>query len=326
MVDLDVDARGASSSTGPARQLSRLADADLGMMLLIREFELAVLRLFDQGEVSGTTHTCLGQEYIPVALAPLLDEHDHVLSNHRGHGHYLARFDDPTGLLAEITGRVGAICHGVGGSQHILREGYLSTGVQGASMPVAVGVALRQKRLRDGRMTVVYVGDGTWGEGTVYEALNMASLWRLPLLVVVEHNGIAQSTITDRQLAGTIAGRVTGFDVDHHLVTSMDVERIRAELAPVIERVRVDHRPAVVEFRTVRVGPHSKGDDTRPAEVIQEAERNEWLTRYTSAYPEQVRMVRERERLRMAALVSDVIARPLSTWPDMPTSGEGGAR
>ncbi|GAB3856084.1 thiamine pyrophosphate-dependent enzyme [Dactylosporangium cerinum] len=104
---------------------------DLAAMLLIRHFETALLDLFARGELSGTTHTCLGQEHVPVAVSGLLEPDDHVLSNHRGHGHYLARFDDPEGLLAEIMGRAGAVCHGVGGSQHIHRPGYLSTGVQG---------------------------------------------------------------------------------------------------------------------------------------------------------------------------------------------------
>lgn len=187
------------------RPLSRLSDADLGTLLMIRHFELAVLELFSQGRLHGTTHTCLGQEYIPVALYPLLDEGDYVFSNHRGHGHYLARFHDPHGLLAEIMGRAGAVCHGVGGSQHIYRDRYLSTGVQGQSLPVAVGVGLHLKQAEPGRIAVVHIGDGTWGEGAVYEALNMAQLWQVPVLVVVEHNGIAQSTPTERQMSGTVA-------------------------------------------------------------------------------------------------------------------------
>ena len=100
-------------------------------MLLIRHFEWTVLELFGAGLIAGTTHTCLGQEYVPVALNPLLREADMVFSNHRGHGHYLARYPDPTGLLAEIMGREGAVCGGSGGSQHLFRPGFLSTGVQG---------------------------------------------------------------------------------------------------------------------------------------------------------------------------------------------------
>ncbi|SVC73219.1 uncharacterized protein METZ01_LOCUS326073, partial [marine metagenome] len=128
----------------PVRQaLTELLDADLERLILIREFELLLLHLFSQGKLNGTTHTCLGQEYIPVSVSRFLTEADFVFSNHRGHGHYLARFDDPSGLLAEIMGREGGICHGVGGSQHLYRDRqHLSTGIQGESLPVAVGVAL----------------------------------------------------------------------------------------------------------------------------------------------------------------------------------------
>lgn len=178
---------GPASVTGleaGSGQLSLLADEDLKLLLLIRHFELKLLTLFEQGALNGTTHTCIGQEYVPVALRTLVTSRDFVFSNHRGHGHYLARYQDPHGLLAEIMGREGAICRGTGGSQHILRDAYLSTGVQGQSMPVAAGMALHLQRTEPGALACVYIGDGTWGEGAVYEALNLAALWRLPLLAL----------------------------------------------------------------------------------------------------------------------------------------------
>jgi acetoin:2,6-dichlorophenolindophenol oxidoreductase subunit alpha len=286
-------------------QESVLADEDLARLLMIRRFEEKLLELFARGELNGTTHTCLGQEYIPVAVEPLLHEHDYVFSNHRGHGHYLARYGDPAGLLAEIMGREGAICQGVGGSQHILRDRYLSTGVQGESMPVAAGVALSLKRREPGRLACVYIGDGTWGEGAVYEALNMARLWDLPLLVVVENNGIAQSTPTCLQMAGTIAARAQAFDIAHVLIESADPSEIRAVLAPWVDRVRAGN-PLVAEFITHRVGPHSKGDDSRPAAEL--AELQDWYVRYEASYPEQV------SRLDAHSLIetvyADVAARP----------------
>ena len=123
-----------------------------------------------------------------MTVMPLLRQDDFVFSNHRGHGHYLARFDDPEGLLAEIMGRAGAVCHGVGGSQHIRRGRYFSTGVQGESVPVAVGAALQLKREGHGALAILFIGDGTWGQGAVYEALNMAKLWQLPLIFLMENN------------------------------------------------------------------------------------------------------------------------------------------
>ncbi|MFG3555879.1 thiamine pyrophosphate-dependent dehydrogenase E1 component subunit alpha [Micromonospora sp. NPDC047557] len=306
----------ATRTEAPPIAPTRLTDADLDLLLLIRHFELALLDMFGRGELHGTTHTCLGQEYVPVALRPLLTDGDFVFSNHRGHGHYLARFSDPHGLLAEVMGREGAVCQGVGGSQHILRDRYLSTGVQGESMPVAAGVALHLKRTEPGRLALVYLGDGTWGEGAVYEALNMAALWGLPLLLVVENNGIAQSTPTDTQLAGSIGGRARAFGVDHLRVTSTDTEVVRAALTPVLRRVRERSTPYVVELLTHRVGPHSKGDDSRRPEEIAHARAHDWYARYAQAYPEQFGAHDERQRAYVAQVVADVAGRPASRWAE----------
>lgn len=194
-----------------------ISDADLGLLLLIRHLELALLRLFAAGQVGGTVHTCLGQEHVPVALAALVAG-GMVFSNHRGHGHYLAHTGDPQGLLAEILGREGAPCHGVGGSQHLRSGGFRSTGVQGQNLPVAVGAALHAARNSADGLATVYIGDGTFGEGAVYEALNLAALWQVPLLVVAENNGIAQSTPVERAMAGTIAGRLADRHADLYLL------------------------------------------------------------------------------------------------------------
>ncbi|MFI6477251.1 thiamine pyrophosphate-dependent dehydrogenase E1 component subunit alpha [Nonomuraea sp. NPDC050663] len=277
------------------------AEDDLELLLLIRHFELALLDLFDRGELNGTTHTCLGQEYVPVALGPLLREDDHVFSNHRGHGHYLARFRDFHGLLAEIMGRRGGVCGGVGGSQHLYRETYLSTGVQGQSLPVAAGVALHLKG--SGRLACAYIGDGTWGEGAVYEALNLAALWELPLMVVVENNGIAQSTPTEQQLAGSISGRAAAFGVEHRLVTSLVIDEIRDDVAETVGAVRTG-RPAVVEFVTHRVGPHSKGDDTRDAETLALARKHDWYPLHEGGQADRA------ARARIQEIVGEVSARP----------------
>lgn len=306
---------GVDTAEPSAAAVSAPADEDLDLLLLIRHFELALLDLFTAGQLHGTTHTCLGQEYVPVAIRPLLSTMDFVFSNHRGHGHYLARYQDPVGLLAEIMGRAGAVCHGVGGSQHILRDGYLSTGVQGQSLPVAAGVALHLRRRRPGAMALAYIGDGTWGEGAVYEALNMAALWHLPLLVVVEHNGIAQSTPTAAQLAGTIAGRAAAFGIAHHRTESVDINAIRAELGPLVARVRTECEPLVVEFATHRLGPHSKGDDSRPPEEIEHARRHDWYTRYRDAFPDRFAEADARAEARIAAVVDECAARPPANWP-----------
>lgn len=294
-------ASGQVSAVGPS-------DDDLTQLLTIRAFERKLLDLFERGMLNGTTHTCLGQEYVPVALEPLLRPADHVFSNHRGHGHYLARHRDPEGLLAEIMGRRGAVCGGVGGSQHIRRDRYLSTGVQGESLPVACGVALHLKRAEPGALACVYIGDGTFGEGGVYEALNLAALWQLPLLVVVENNGIAQSTPTARNMAGTIAGRAAAFGVAHLRTDSVDLDAIRTLLAPAVAAVR-QGRPLVAEFATHRLGPHSKGDDTRSAEEIAAAHAADWYPRYAAADPERFARLDTAARARIDAVAADVTGR-----------------
>ncbi|MGI5239046.1 thiamine pyrophosphate-dependent dehydrogenase E1 component subunit alpha [Dactylosporangium sp. CA-139066] len=294
--------------------LSQPAEADLRRLLLIRHFEWRLQTLFEEGRLAGTTHTCLGQEYVPVAVSALLRADDFIFSNHRGHGHYLARFADPAGLLAELMGRAGAVCGGVGGSQHIRRGRFVSTGVQGQSLPVAVGAALHLQRSGAAGLACVYIGDGTWGEGAVYEALNLAALWRLPLLVVVEHNGIAQTTPTRLQMAGTIAGRARAFGLAHVRVDDIDVNRIRSVVGPFVEQVRNAGRPTVVEFRTHRLGPHSTGRDTRPPQMRRAAERYDWYELYRAAFPQQFRTLDDEQRSTVLAVAAEVAARPPAGW------------
>jgi TPP-dependent pyruvate/acetoin dehydrogenase alpha subunit len=308
---------GVRPDLGLPAAMSRLDDADLALLLGIRHFELALLDCFARGLVSGTTHTCLGQEYVPVALEGLLRPDDYVFSNHRGHGHYLARFGDPAGLLAEILGRDGAVCGGYGGSQHLLRDTYMSTGVQGESLSVAAGVAIDLAEQGDAGLACVYIGDGTWGEGAVYEALNLAAVWSLPLLVVVENNAIAQSTPTRTTMAGTIAGRAAGFGIAHRLCTSIDVYQVRSELADVVAGVRQGRGPAVVELTPPRLGPHSKGDDTRSAEELAVLRQRDWAELYRLAFPEQYHEIDLQQRGLIARMVDEVVARPLAGARDV---------
>lgn len=299
----------SGTSAAPA-QLER----DLEALLAIRHFENLLLSLFQLGKLNGTTHTCLGQEYIPVAMMGLLRPCDFIFSNHRGHGHYLARFADPAGLLAEITGKAGAVNQGVGGSQHIKRERYISTGIQGESLPVAAGVAIQLKREGQGGLAVPFIGDGTWGQGAVYEALNMASLWSLPVVVVVENNHIAQSTPRALNMAGTIGDRVKAFGVEHILITDIEVALIREKLAPALERVRTQSRPLVIEFQTQRLGSHSKGDDTRSEQELAVLKQRDWYRLYQAAHPELLAKLERKVETSLQQLWADIETRPAATW------------
>ncbi len=290
-------------------------ERDIESLLSIRSFEETLLKLFRKGIFNGTTHTCIGQEYIPVSIMTSLKDGDFIFSNHRGHGHYLARYNDFEGLLSEIMGRQGAVCKGVGGSQHLYREdGFLSTGIQGESLPLAAGVAKHFKESGNGGIAVVFIGDGTWGEGSVYEALNMSGLWQLPLVVVVENNGISQSTPSSLNLAGTIEGRVRGFDIEYLKVTSNDVWKCREMTAPFINKVRQYSQPLVIEFKTNRLGPHSKGDDTRSSSELDEIKKKDWLNSLQNKYPQQVEKILPLVQKKIDELVCKVSSKPLSEW------------
>ena len=179
-----------------------------GRMYFIRRFEETLLDLFAQGKLVGTTHTYIGQEANAVGIIDHLEpERDVIFSNHRCHGHYLAFTDDAFGLLSEVMGKATGTCGGKGGSQHLCRGNFYSNGVLGSIVPVATGIALAEKKKGTGAVSTVFLGDGTLGEGVTYESLNMASLWQLPVLFVVENNHYAQSTPVELELAGSIAAR-----------------------------------------------------------------------------------------------------------------------
>ena len=183
-------------------------------MFYIRRFEETLLDLFSQGKLVGTTHTYIGQEANGVGIIDHLEpERDVVFSNHRCHGHYLAWTGDVEGLIAEVLGKDTGVCAGLGGSQHLCADGFFSNGIQGGIVPVAAGLAFARKLDGRGGIAAVCIGDGTLGEGVVYETFNMAAKWRLPLLVVLENNRYAQSTSQEETLAGDICARAAAFGI-----------------------------------------------------------------------------------------------------------------
>ncbi|HPH96148.1 MAG TPA: thiamine pyrophosphate-dependent dehydrogenase E1 component subunit alpha [Anaerolineaceae bacterium] len=237
-------------------------------MLLIRLFEEMVLEQFSRGVFSGTTHTSLGQEANAAGIISQLAEEDIVVSNHRCHGHFLAYGGDPAALFAEMMGKPSGVCGGVGGSQHLHWKNFYSNGILGGMMPVAVGMALAEKRLGSQAVVTAFLGDGAVSEGAVYEAINMASLWGAPVLFVVENNHIAQTTPTELALAGDLAARFAAFGLPVRRMDSSDVVEIAAAARSLLDEVRGRQKPAALIIDTVRFGPHSKGDDTRPVEEM----------------------------------------------------------
>jgi acetoin:2,6-dichlorophenolindophenol oxidoreductase subunit alpha len=238
-------------------------------MLRIRRFEETILDKFPTGVFHGTTHTYIGQEANAVGILDHIREGDSVFSNHRCHGHFLAYGGDMRGLFAELMGKATGICGGRGGSQHIHWRRFYSNGVLGSAIPVATGMGLAGRLRGDDDIVVVFMGDGAMGEGVIYEALNMAALWRAPVLYVVENNRIAQTTPIELAMAGSITGRFEGFGVPAHAIASSDVDEISLAASEAIAKVRDGGTPQALVIDTNRFAPHSKGDDTRSPEAIE---------------------------------------------------------
>jgi TPP-dependent pyruvate/acetoin dehydrogenase alpha subunit len=231
-------------------------------MRLIRSFEENLLDLFSRNLLFGTTHTSMGQEANAVGVLSAMDRNiDMIWSNHRCHGHFLAYCGQAHRLFAEIMGRVSGVCGGRGGSQHLHWHNFCSSGIQAGFLSSAVGAAFAEKSR--GAIGCAFMGDGTMGEGAVYEALNMASLLSAPLLFVVEDNGIAQTTPRQLGVAGSIADRAKAFGISSYHYKGTDADEIADLAADITAKMRRDGRPAWLHIETVRLGPHSKGDDTR---------------------------------------------------------------
>lgn len=237
-------------------------------MFLIRSFEERLLELFSKGKLNGTTHTYSGQEAIAASVISNLKETDIVFSNHRGHGHYLAKENDPKGLLAEIMGRKEGVCGGRGGSQHLCKNNFYSNGIQGGTVANALGMAFAEKYKKSGNIVTVFIGDGTLGEGIVYESLNLASLWNVPLLVVVENNQYAQTTSVKDNLSGSFLKRAQAFEINCGEIESNDVEKLFPLFNKITENIRESKEPHVQIVHTYRHNAHSKGDDFRNVEEV----------------------------------------------------------
>ena len=248
--------------------LERPVEHLLGQMLLIRKFEERVLELFTEGIFFGTTHCYIGQEANAVGIINHLKKTDTVWSGHRCHGHYIVFTGDVEGLMAELMGKATGVVGGRGGSQHLCRSNFFSNGVQGGIVPASLGMAFAEKYQRTGNIVVVFLGDGTLGEGVVYESFNLASLWQLPILFVIENNRYAQSTPVEKQLAGSMVARPRAFGIETTEISSFDAMEIFESSGEIIDRVRLAQKPQALVLHTYRFCHHSKNDDHRdPCEV-----------------------------------------------------------
>lgn len=272
--------------------LVKIFPEEIRKAVLIRRVEETLLRLFSEGLLNGTVHTCVGQEFAAVFVNKYLTLDDHVVSNHRGHGHYLSRFEDVLGLVGEIMGKEGACCNGVGGSQHLANKNYLSNGIQGGMVPVAAGIALDMKLKKVQNISVAFIGDGTLGEGIIYETFNIASKWDLPFLVVMENNFYSQSTSQKQTLSGDIKKRVEGFGMCYFETDTWDLENLDEITSQAIDYVRTNSKPAFLNIKTYRLNSHSKGDDNRSEIEIEDFHKKDVLNQLINLENDFIQQIR----------------------------------
>ncbi len=277
-------------------------------MLKIRCFEEALLQLFSENRLFGTTHTCIGQEAIAVAAMEHITETDIVFSNHRCHGHFIAYSHRPEMLLREIMGKVGGMCGGRGGSQHIHYQNFYSNGIQGGIVPNAVGMAWAEKIKKTDNIAVVFLGDGTLGQGIVYESLNIASLKQIPVLFVVEENGYAMSTSTKDGVGGSIVQRGEAFGIKTNEADGNDVEALSNTFRNAVSYVRGEKKPFFQVVHTYRLAAHSKGDDSRCYEEVESHKKNDPIVLLRNKLPENVfESIRKEAREFIDGIVEEVL-------------------
>jgi TPP-dependent pyruvate/acetoin dehydrogenase alpha subunit len=236
----------------------------LRCMTLIRSFEEQVRDLYYAGAIPGLVHLCAGQEAVAAGVCSPLHADDMITSNHREHGHCLAKGADVGRLMSEIMGRRTGYDLGRGGSLHIFdaANGNLgTTGIVGGGIPLAAGAALSAKRRGRGQVAAAFFGDGALNQGLLFEVMNMAAIWRLPMLFICENNGFCEFTaIEDVTAGGNPLARGQAFGIPSETVDGMDVLAVRASAQAAIERARNGGGPSFLVCNTYRYGGHHAGD------------------------------------------------------------------
>ena len=232
-------------------------------MLLIRAFEEQVRRLAAAGLVPGLVHLCTGQEAVAAGAILALRRDDLIASHHRGHGHCLAKGADPDRLMAEILGRAPGLSGGRGGSMHVFdaANGNLGTnGIVGGGVPLACGAALSARTRGSGQVALGFFGDGALNQGLVSECMNMAMVWRLPVVFICEHNGYGEFTASAVVTAGTLAARGAVFGMPVEEVDGMDAPSVQDAVSRAAARARAGAGPSFLVCHTWRFAGHHSGD------------------------------------------------------------------
>ncbi len=258
-------------------------DADLlemhRRMLVIRGFEQRVAALYRDGEIPGFVHLSIGQEASAVGACWPLGPTDVITSTHRGHGHCLAKGLDPLGMFAELMGKDQGSNRGRGGSMHIADPTigiFGANGIVAAGLPIAVGAATAAQLRADGGVAVAFFGDGAVAQGAFHEAMNLAAVWKLPVVFFCENNGYAEFSPASEQHAASLKRRAKGYRVHYVAVDGNDAVATASATSRVVDAVRAGGGPAVVEATTYRWHGHYEGD---PQRYRSEDEVREWEAR-----------------------------------------------
>lgn len=239
----------------------------LRKMRLIRQFEEGAEQAYMRGLIHGTMHLSIGQEASAVGICVALEKRDKITSTHRGHGHCIAKGGDPKLMFAEFFGKETGYCRGRGGSMHIadVSQGNLgANGIVGGGLPIAVGAALALRHQKRDDVVVCFFGDGASNEGAFHEALNMAALWKLPVLFVCENNQYGMSTSTERSMSvKNVADRGSAYGMPSVIVDGNVFSDVAAVAFAAVERGRSGGGPTLIESKTYRIRGHSRSDRNR---------------------------------------------------------------
>lgn len=252
------------SDEGSIKIPSNLKINFLEKMYTIRKFEEKVKELFSLGLIRGSTHVYIGEEAVATGACYSINKDDYIVSTHRGHGHCIAKGADLRLMMAELLGRQTGYCKGKGGSMHIadFEIGILgATGIVGSGLPIAVGAALSSKYLANGKVTISFFGDGASNQGTFHECLNMASIWKLPIIFICENNCYAITIPSSYSTSCTnIADRARGYNIPSTIVDGCNVEEVYLAVAKACFFARKSLGPTLIEAKTYRYEGHWIGD------------------------------------------------------------------
>ena len=246
-------------------------------MVRIRTFEDNANQLYLSAKMPGLTHMYSGEEAVAVGICEALTDADRITSTHRGHGHCVAKGAEFKEMFCELLGKEEGYCRGKGGSMHIADQGHGNLGanaIVGGSMGIATGSALSAKMQGTGDVTVCFFGDGATAQGLMYEVMNMAALWKLPVIYACENNGYSEYTRTDEIAAGSILARAEAFGIEAHQVDGQDVLAVNALTQKLVARARKGEGPFFVELMTYRYHGHHVGDINRDYYRSKEEERD----------------------------------------------------